>query len=168
MSNLDEILSSLEKTWQQEKNHNNLIDNNLQNIDEKNNLDQLKNDHFLLKESRQFFSKDNFNNDNENFVFRKTKSSSEKIELEGRRDFFRLRKIWSVSIIIWISIFISFHGGIALAVGFGHLNYENHQSILLTILAEDFLQILGMGYVIVKFLYPDAKFLYPVNSIIKK
>lgn len=161
MSNLDEILSSLEKTWQEEKSYNNMVDNNPQNIDEKNNSDQIKNDHNLSKKPQHFFNKDNSNIDNEVFGFRKSKSSSEKIELEGRRDFFRLRKIWSVCIILWITIFIAFHGGIALAVGFGHLNYENHQSILLTILAEDFLQILGMGYVIVKFLYP-------VNVVLKK
>lgn len=161
MSNLDEILSSLEKTWQEEKSYNNMVDNNLKNIDEKNNSDQIKNDYNLAKKPQHFFNKDNSNIDNEVFGFRKSKSSSEKIELEGRRDFFRLRKIWSVCIILWITIFIAFHGGIALAVGFGHLNYENHQSILLTILAEDFLQILGMGYVIVKFLYP-------VNVVLKK
>jgi len=163
MSNLDEILFSLEKSWQEEKSLIN-EENNAQNSDEKNHSDKIINNNNLSKKPQQFFNKDNANLDNENFGFRKSKSSSEKIELEGRKDFFRLRKIWSICIILWITVFIAFHGGIALAVGFGHLNYENHQSILLTILAEDFLQILGMGYVIVKFLYPANV----LNAVIKK
>lgn len=165
MTNLDEILFSLEKAWQDEKSFcldENIAKNNDEKFSEgKKILDDVNKKNDQITGSKQVFDKSNTNIDNEIFSYRKSKSSAEKIELEGRRDFFRLRKLWSICIIFWITIFIAFHGGIALAVGFGHLNYENHQSILLTILAEDFLQILGMGYVIVKFLYP-------VNAVLKK
>lgn len=165
MTNLDEILSSLEKAWQDEKTlcstENIAKINDDKFIEEKKALDEVNKKNNQVGNSQQGFDKSKTTIDNEIFSYRKSKSSAEKIELEGRRDFFRLRKLWSICIIFWITIFIAFHGGIALAVGFGHLNYENHQSILLTILAEDFLQILGMGYVIVKFLYP-------VNAVLKK
>jgi len=136
MIDLDQIVESLDRVFQQENNFN---------------LTEAKD---LVKEEKKLDPK--AKKTIEIVEFRKNKSSAEMIELQGRKDFFRLRKNWSRMINIWISTFILFHSGVALAVGLGHLNYENHHSILLTIIAEDFLQILGMVYIVVKFLFPDV------------
>jgi hypothetical protein len=87
----------------------------------------------------------------------KNEALREEIELNGRKKFFELRDKWSWSIIAWISIFIAFHITITVLVGCGVLNFEKHEWLLPSIIAENFLQIVGMGYIIVRFLYQPSK-----------
>lgn len=79
----------------------------------------------------------------------------ERVEVDGRRAFFRLRRHWSAALMIWISLFIIFHVGITLGVGLGWLDFLEYQWLVPLITVENFLQIVGMGYVVVRFLYPS-------------
>ena len=81
----------------------------------------------------------------------------ELVELEGRAKFFALRDRWSFWIIAWISVFILFHVTLTILVGLGKLNFQNHEWLLPSIITENFLQIIGMGYIIVRFLYQPSK-----------
>ena len=79
------------------------------------------------------------------------------LELEGRSKFFELRDMWSFWIIGWISTFIFFHITITILVGVGKLDFQSHVWLLPSIIAENFCQIIGMGYIIVRFLYQPSK-----------
>jgi len=84
-------------------------------------------------------------------------AKKELIELNGKRQFFILRNQWSICIIIWISIFILFHISITYFLGFGLISFAENQWFLPSLLLENFLQIIGMGYIVVNFLYPKQK-----------
>ena len=83
-------------------------------------------------------------------------SARERVELDGRRRFFALRDKWSTCIILWISTFVLFHILLTIAIGRGLLNFQSYPWLIPLIVSENFLQIVGMGYVIVRFLYPDG------------
>jgi hypothetical protein len=78
---------------------------------------------------------------------------SEKIELDGREQFFSLRGTWSKWLIFWISAILLFQGSLTVAVGLGHLDFLEYKWFLPMVIGQSFLQIIGMGVVIVKFLY---------------
>src|SRR6266849_1506039 len=82
---------------------------------------------------------------------------SEKIELDGREQFFELRGLWSFWLILWISFILLFQTGITIAVGAGILNFIEYKWFLPVVIAQSFLQIVGMGVVIVKFLYVHTR-----------
>ncbi|GFE78028.1 hypothetical protein GCM10011487_00280 [Steroidobacter agaridevorans] len=78
----------------------------------------------------------------------------ERVELDGRKAFFRLRQQWSCAVIAWISCFLIFHIALTVAIGLGGLDFLQYQWLIPLITVENFLQIVGMGYVVVRFLYP--------------
>lgn len=98
-------------------------------------------------------------NDNKNedlsFDEELKKGSKESIELEGRRQYFFLQKIWSTVIIFWISILICEDLVILVLTGKGVFNFKNYQWFIMSVSVETFLQIVGMGYVAVRFLFPN-------------
>lgn len=75
------------------------------------------------------------------------------VEIEGRRKYFELRSSWSSYIASWISALIIFNGGLAVGVGSGWLAFENMQWFITAVTVETFLQIVGMGYIAVRFLF---------------
>ena len=77
----------------------------------------------------------------------------EAIELRGRVQFFELRGRWSFWLILWICGILLFQAAVAFAVGAEYLNYKDYQWFLALIFGQSFLQIIGMGVVVVKFLY---------------
>ncbi len=42
-------------------------------------------------------------------------------------------------------------------LGLGYINFEKDQWFLPSLIIENFLQIIGMGYIVVNFLYPRTK-----------
>lgn len=82
-------------------------------------------------------------------------AARERVELDGRTAFFKLRRNWSAALMIWISTFIVFHVAVTVAVGLGALDFLEYQWLIPLITVENFLQIVGMGYVVVRFLYPN-------------
>ena len=86
-----------------------------------------------------------------------TNSTKEHVELDGRKRFFDLRDKWSGWIVTWISAFILFHIAVTFGIGFKWLDFQTHVWLLPGIIIENFLQVVGMGYVVIKFLYPEEK-----------
>ena len=82
---------------------------------------------------------------------------AERIELDGRSQFFDLRGKWSSWLIGWISALLLFEIALTLAVGAGWLNFLEYKWFLPIVFGESFLQVIGMGVVIVKFLYAPLK-----------
>lgn len=79
------------------------------------------------------------------------------IENKGLEEFFTLRRKWSKWIIIWITALIAFSIVLTVAVGFGLLNFLSYQWFITSVTVETFLQIVGMGYIAVKFLFSSGQ-----------
>ncbi|WP_349935024.1 hypothetical protein [Acetobacter sp. A11-2] len=92
------------------------------------------------------------------------KGMRERVELDGRRKFFDLREQWSAVIIIWIFILILFNISLSFLVGWGSLNFKEYKWFITSVTVETFLQIVGMGYVAVKFLFSDGKSVIPFEK----
>jgi hypothetical protein len=86
------------------------------------------------------------------------RAKAEDIELAGREQFFILQKSWSSWLLIWISALLMFHVALTVCVGRGWLDFTAYPYFLPMVVGQNFLQIVGMGLVIVKFLYhPSPK-----------
>jgi hypothetical protein len=85
------------------------------------------------------------------------KGEAELIELDGRRKFFQLRTLWSRWIIGWISVLIGFNAFLTVLVGASILDFYKYQWFVTAVTVETFLQIVGMGYVAVRFLFSHQK-----------
>lgn len=77
------------------------------------------------------------------------------VELSGRREYFRLRKIWSGWMIGWISALILFNILITILVGSGTLDYSQYEWFITAVTVQTFLQIVGLGAIAVKYLFAD-------------
>jgi hypothetical protein len=81
------------------------------------------------------------------------KGELERVELDGRRRFYRLRTKWSWAIIGWISCLIAFNIVLTILVGVKVLDFSEYQWFITAVTVETFLQVIGMGVVAVKFLF---------------
>lgn len=87
----------------------------------------------------------------------KEQSEKEKIELDDYKRILTLRDKWSTVIIRWISGLLLFHVLIVFGMGFKFVDFKDNQYIIIGVILENFLQIVGMGYIVIKFLYPKGK-----------
>lgn len=76
-----------------------------------------------------------------------------RIEADGRKKYFLLRERWSNWIISWITALIGFNIVLTMFLGRGWLHFEDMQWFISAITVETFLQIVGLGYVAVRFLF---------------
>jgi hypothetical protein len=81
----------------------------------------------------------------------------ERIELDGRREYFRLRNKWSWCIIAWITCLILFNIALAVAIGLGWFDFTEYEWFITAITVETFLQVVGLGYIAVRYLFSDPK-----------
>lgn len=84
-------------------------------------------------------------------------AEAERNEIDGRKKFFSLRQNWSCIIIIWISFLIIFNVSLTVCVGRSWLSFTSDKWFLRLIASETFLQIVGMGYIAVRFLFSSGK-----------
>jgi hypothetical protein len=95
----------------------------------------------------------NINQDND---FEIQSQKKEQVELDGRKQFFKLRNNWSWFIFGWITSIIVFHVTFVILIGCDVLNFSNQDWIIGATIIEGLLEIIGMGWVVVKFLYPKS------------
>lgn len=84
-------------------------------------------------------------------------AKAEAMELLGREQFLSLRGNWSLSLIVWISGLLLYQVALAVVVGLGWLDFTKYQWFLPLVVAQNFGQIVGMGYIIIRFLYPGVR-----------
>jgi hypothetical protein len=91
-------------------------------------------------------------------------ADSRRVDLDRQRahlarlnQFTALRGRWSAWLIFWISSLLAFHVVLTFAIGSGKLDFEKYSWFLPMVVAQNFLQIVGMGIVVVKFLYPGTE-----------
>jgi hypothetical protein len=84
-------------------------------------------------------------------------SEKERVELDDYKRFLKLRDTWSKAIIYWISFLLLSHVTIVVFVGRKYLDFAQQTTLANGLLIENFFEIVGMGLVVVKFLYPTRK-----------
>jgi hypothetical protein len=86
-----------------------------------------------------------------------TKQTSEerRIHLDGTDAFYKLRSKWSWFILSCIFVLILFQIAITLLVGLDILNFKEYKWFLPLVITENFVQIIGLAIIVVKFLFND-------------
>lgn len=89
---------------------------------------------------------------------RRTKTAQTLKEREthrkGEEDYYGLRKKWSWFIFSFITFMLVFQLALTLAVGLRLLDFEKYPIYLHLIIGENFAQIIGMGIIVAKYLFP--------------
>lgn len=78
-----------------------------------------------------------------------------KAHLDGVRKFYKMRSDWSGFIMKCIGASIAFHIVLTFLVGFDILDFKEYKWFLPIIVTENFLQIIGLAVIVVKFLFQD-------------
>ncbi len=76
---------------------------------------------------------------------------------EGEARFYGLRDDWSKYIFWFVSGMIVFEILLTFLIGTGKLDFTKHQTFLYIVIAENFAQIVGMGYIVANYLFPKSK-----------
>lgn len=84
-------------------------------------------------------------------------ADKQRVELDGRRQYFSLQAEWSTAIILWITSLLAFNCYLVLVVGAGWLTYSRSPWLVTTFATEIFLQVIGLGYIAARFLFPTAQ-----------
>lgn len=95
------------------------------------------------------------NDDQEKFYILQQQSEKMQTHLKGLKDFYKHRNIWSWFLLATIGALIIFQISITFGIGFHWLDFVNYKTIIGLIVSENFAQIVGMGIVVVKFLFNE-------------
>lgn len=79
-----------------------------------------------------------------------------RVNVAGRQKFFVLREKWSRAITLWIWLLVLFNMALTLAVGAGFLDFTDYEWFVTAVTVETFLQVVGLGYVAVRYLFSDG------------
>lgn len=88
---------------------------------------------------------------------KKVELETKKSHLDAAKDYYKLRKDWSSFLMTVLALLVIFQITLTLFVGVGFFNFVNNQWFINSIVAETFLQIVGMCIIVVKFLYPTKE-----------
>jgi hypothetical protein len=86
------------------------------------------------------------------------------IRRDGLTQFYGLRRMWSGWLIAWVSVLICFQIVLTFSIGLGLLDYRDYDWFLPLVTAQNFLQIVGMAIVVVRFLHSGSKQTADVDS----
>lgn len=78
-------------------------------------------------------------------------------ERKGREKYYELREEWSTYLIWLLAVMVGFQIVLVLLIGFGALQYQEYRNFLYAAVVESFLQIVGMCWIVVRFLFPHKK-----------
>jgi len=85
--------------------------------------------------------------------------AAQQTEQQGRQKFYELRTKWSTYLVRFLIAMVIFQFFLTAGVGFGFVNFLNYKKFLYIVIGENFFQIVGLCYIVVKFLFsePSAK-----------
>lgn len=75
-------------------------------------------------------------------------------ERQGAEKYYELRDKWSRYIRDYVWAMIAFQFVVAAAIGFGWVDFSNYQFLITLVVGQNFAQIIGMGIIVAKFLFP--------------
>lgn len=88
---------------------------------------------------------------------KKTESEESLAHLDGLRSFYKLRTKWSKAILWFIIVSLVFQFAITFVVGMDWLNFEKYPWFLPLVVTENFIQIIGLAIIVVKFLFNEPR-----------
>lgn len=74
----------------------------------------------------------------------------------GREKYFGLRDKWSWFIFSYICFMLLFQLFLTVAIGYNWVDFSQYKTFLHVVMAENFAQIIGMGYIVAKYLFPNS------------
>ena len=80
-----------------------------------------------------------------------------RVEIDGRKQFFRLQQGWSDWITRWITGLILFNAALTVLVGTGCLDFSKAPWFVTAVTVETFLQVVGLGYVAARYLFSNEQ-----------
>lgn len=78
-------------------------------------------------------------------------------ERKGREEYFKLRTQWSWFAFILLMTMILFQIVLIIGLGRNALVLKDHDLLLKMVIVENFLQIVGIALIVVRFLFPSVK-----------
>jgi len=87
--------------------------------------------------------------------------ASKEIHATGWEGFYALRSRWSTFIMFAIGTLVLFQIGLTLAIGTKWINFDNNKLFLNLVIGENFAQIVGLAYIVVKCLFKDPPNIKP-------
>ena len=93
--------------------------------------------------------------DNEYEAFLK-RASSIVSELDAQKHLIGLREKWSNILMKWITLLILFEIYLVLLIGFKIVDYSNHKWLIEFVLIKLTLEMIALGAVVIKNLYPNS------------
>lgn len=84
-------------------------------------------------------------------------SDNAKLRHKGLEQFYGMRLNWSRWLIGWISILVVFQVVLTLAIGSGALDFRGYEGFLMLAVGQNFVQIVAMALVVVRFLHSRDK-----------
>lgn len=78
----------------------------------------------------------------------------------GEEEYYKLRSKWSWFIFSFVAFMLFFQLALVFAIGFGWVDFTKYQTFLHLVMGQNFAQIIGMGIIVAKFLFPNR----PVDS----
>jgi len=74
---------------------------------------------------------------------------------QGKKDYYDLRKHWSLFLFIFLFLSTIFQITLTLLLGYGYISFVDNKVFLYMVIGENFLQIVGMCLIVVRFLFPS-------------
>jgi hypothetical protein len=78
----------------------------------------------------------------------------------GEEEYYTLRNKWSWFIFGFVAFMLLFQLFVIVAIGYKWVDFTQYQTFLHLVIGENFAQIIGMGIIVAKFLFPK----YPSHS----
>ncbi len=77
------------------------------------------------------------------------------VHTRGIDEYYKLRFIWSWVLVISLGVLLFFQCILVILIGCGKINFVNYQTLINIQAVEYFGQIVGMCYIVVKYLFKD-------------
>lgn len=74
----------------------------------------------------------------------------------GKEEYYKLRNKWSWFICTFVAFMLLFQLFMVCAIGFKWVDFKDYQTFLHLVIGQNFAQIIGMGIIVAKFLFPNT------------
>lgn len=84
------------------------------------------------------------------------KAKDAEVHRKGWENFYKLRNKWSIYLMITLGLMIFFQTALTVAVGLHWLDFTNYKNLIYVVISENFIQIVGMAYIVVEYLFKNS------------
>ena len=91
----------------------------------------------------------------EEFSYRSVEAETLWTKLQGLKDHFKHKKIWSWALLVAMIWMVLFQSGLLVAIGLGKLDFASYDWLLPTVMIQYLAQIVGLAVFVVRSLFKD-------------